>query len=140
MTDENCIFCKIAHKEIPSDKIYEDENVFAFLDIHPVNKGHALVIPKKHAVNIYDIEDEEISKVIKTAQKIAKQLKVVVKADGINIHMNNEKAGGQAVFHAHIHVIPRHENDGLTHWESCGGYKEGESKEIAKILEDLLSK
>nr|MBP9851547.1 HIT family protein [Candidatus Paceibacterota bacterium] len=110
--EQDCIFCKIIRGEIPSDKVYEDENVFVFLDINPVNKGHTLIIPKKHSTNVYDIEAEDLSNVIKTAQKIAITLKQVLNMDGVNIHMNNEKSGGQAVFHTHIHVIPRYADDG----------------------------
>jgi len=139
MTDDNCIFCKISKKEIPSDMVYENEYVFAFLDIHPVNKGHTLVIPKKHSVNIYDVGELEITEVIKCAKKIIPILKKTVNADGINIHMNNEIAGGQVVFHTHIHIIPRYKNDGLSHWGSCEGYTGGESIALAeKIKIELL--
>jgi len=136
--EQDCIFCKIIRGEIPSDKVYEDENVFVFLDIHPVNKGHTLIIPKKHSTNVYDIEAEDLSNVIKTAQKIAITLKQVLNMDGVNIHMNNEKSGGQAVFHTHIHVIPRYADDGLVHWGSRGAYAEGEAKELAQKINSLL--
>ncbi len=138
MEQDNCIFCKIIKGEIPSDKVYEDENVFAFLDIHPVNKGHTLIIPKKHAVNIYDIEVEEIVEMIKTSKRLAPIIRDTVNAAGMNIHMNNEKAGGQAVFHAHIHLIPRHENDGLTHWPSREAYADGEAVKLAQKITSLV--
>ncbi len=138
MDNNTCIFCKIINGEIPCYKVYEDEKIFAFLDIHPVNKGHTLVVPKKHAVNIYDIEESEIAEMVKTGKKLALKIREVTKAEGMNIHMNNEKAGGQAVFHAHIHLIPRYEGDGLTHWPSKGGYADGEAEELAKDISNLL--
>ncbi|MFM7088531.1 MAG: HIT family protein [Candidatus Paceibacterota bacterium] len=137
MSNENNIFAKIITGEIPCHKVYEDDKVLAFLDIHPVNKGHTLIIPKKHAVNIFDIGEEEIVEMIKVARRLARLIRDVVQADGMNIHMNNEKAGGQAVFHAHIHIIPRHEGDGFTHWPSREGYAEGEAEELIK---EIISK
>ncbi|MBP6866501.1 MAG: HIT family protein [Candidatus Pacebacteria bacterium] len=136
--EQDCIFCKIIRGEIPSDKVYEDENVFVFLDINPVNKGHTLIIPKKHSTNVYDIEAEDLSNVIKTAQKIAITLKQVLNMDGVNIHMNNEKSGGQAVFHTHIHVIPRYADDGLVHWGHRDPYAGNEAKELAQKITSLL--
>lgn len=138
MDNNTCIFCKIINGEIPCYKVYEDEKIFAFLDIHPVNKGHTLVIPKKHAVNIYDIEESEIAEMVKIGKKLALKIREVTKAEGMNIHMNNEKAGGQAVFHAHIHLIPRYEGDGLTHWPSKGSYADGEAEALAKNISNLL--
>ncbi len=118
--------------------MHEDEKTFAFLDIHPVNKGHTLVIPKKHAVNIYDIEESEITEMVKIGKKLALKIREATKAEGMNIHMNNEKAGGQAVFHAHIHLIPRYEGDGLTQWPNKGGYADGEAEELVKDISNLL--
>lgn len=138
MENDTCIFCKIIAGEIPCYKVYEDGKTLAFLDIHPVNKGHTLVIPKKHAVNIYDIETEEIAEMVKTGKILAPIIRDVVNAAGMNIHMNNEKAGGQAVFHAHIHLIPRHENDGLTHWPSREAYTDGEAVKLAQKITLLL--
>ncbi|MFN4181583.1 MAG: HIT family protein [Candidatus Paceibacteria bacterium] len=131
------MFCKIIAGDIPCYKVYEDEKTLAFLDIHPVNKGHTLVIPKKHAVNIYDIETEEIAEVVKTSKRLAPIIRDTVNAAGMNIHMNNEKAGGQAVFHAHIHLIPTHENDGLTHWPSRVSYA---SEEAEGLIQKIVAK
>jgi histidine triad (HIT) family protein len=111
------LFLKIIKEELPSYKIYEDEHTYAFLTIGPNTKGHTLVIPKKYAENIYDIDEDSLSHVIKSVQKVAKLLKESLKADGIKIAQNNEVAGGQAVFHLHFHVIPRYRGDGLTDWE-----------------------
>lgn len=136
-TDQNCIFCKIVRGEISSHKVYEDEATFAFLDIRPNNPGHTLVIPKEHTPNIYEISEETFEAVTKTAKKVAIAVKRGVQADGINIGMNNDKAAGQIIFHAHIHVIPRFETDGFKHWTQKE-YKQGEAEEVkAKILEAL---
>ena len=101
-----CVFCKIVKNEIPTDKIYEDEKFFAFLDINPVNPGHILVVPKIIMKNIYSLPDEilcDIGSVIKNSRRRQKS----VNADGINIIMNNDRAAGQIVPHAHFHIIPR---------------------------------
>jgi histidine triad (HIT) family protein len=135
---ENCIFCKIVKGELPATKIYEDDKVLAFLDIAPVNIGHTLVIPKEHFVNIYETPEDIIGKMMHTAKGVAHALKKEVGADGTNITMNNEKAAGQVVFHAHIHIIPRLENDGFGTWKGKRGYNEGEASEIAtKIIRAL---
>ena len=107
-----CIFCKILEGKIPSYKVYEDENVYAFLDITQGTKGHTLVIPKKHVKNIYEIDEETIQRVFKVVPKIAKALKKTFNPIGLNIINNNDKPL-QSVFHFHIHLIPRYENDGM---------------------------
>lgn len=131
---ENCIFCKIVKKEIPASIIYEDEYTLAFLDVAPANIGHSLVIPKKHYTDIHDTPDKLMGKIMEVAKKISSAIKKGVNADGINIYMNNEKAAFQAVFHAHIHVIPRFINDGLPEFHSKRSYKEGESKEVTEKI------
>ncbi len=110
---DNCIFCKIIKGEIPSSKVYEDDKFIAFMDINPIAIGHTLVIPKAHCVNILDMP-EDISKDIYTVtSKVAKAIKKAFNADGVNVMQFNEKAAGQEVFHSHIHIIPRYENDNL---------------------------
>jgi len=132
-----CIFCKIVSGEIPSKKIYEDDHTLAFLDIRPVNPGHTLVIPKDHFENIYTLPDETLARLSLTTKKVALALKDALDADGINLNMNNEAGAGQVIFHAHIHVIPRKPNDGLTLWPQKD-YKEGEAESIAqKIIESI---
>lgn len=106
--EADCIFCKIIKNEIPSVKVYEDNETLAFLDIRPNSRGHILVIPKSHFENIYGLPVETWCHMNITAQKIAMALKNSLSADGINIVMNNESRAGQLVFHAHIHVIPRY--------------------------------
>lgn len=135
---ENCIFCKIVKGEIPSNKIYENNDVLVFLDIAPVNLGHSLIIPKKHFANIYETPEEILIEMIKTAKIISKAVKSELKADGINVTMNNDPAAGQVVFHSHIHVIPRLATDGFGVWHGRRPYKEREKEEIAKKITGAL--
>lgn len=129
-----CIFCKIVKGEIPSNKVYEDKDTLAFLDIAPVNIGHVLVIPKKHFANIYETPEETLVQMIKVSKKIAHAVKSETKADGVNITMNNEPAAGQVVFHTHIHIIPRLKADGFGLWHGKRTYSEGEANEVAKKI------
>jgi len=131
-----CIFCKIINKEIPSNIIYEDDKTLAFLDNHPVNNGHTIVISKKHFENILDLEKSYLNACFETVQKISKAVKEGVNAEGFNILMNNLKASGQVIFHTHIHIIPRFENDGLKLW----GGKDYNPGENLKILNSIKSK
>ena len=133
-TMDDCIFCKIVKGEIPSTKVYEDENTLAFLDIKPVNIGHILVIPKKHFKNIYDTPDEVLSELIKISKKISIAVKKSLGADGVNVTMNNEPASGQIIFHTHIHIIPRIEGDGFGVWHGKRDYNEDEKNEVAQKI------
>ena len=108
---ENCIFCKIANGEVPSKTIYEDEDFRVILDIEPASKGHALILPKKHYANIYELEEETASKVFVLAKKMAENMTKALKCDGFNILQNNGEVAGQSVFHFHIHLIPRYKDD-----------------------------
>ena len=110
---ENCIFCKIANGEIPSATLYEDEDFRVILDLGPASKGHALILPKTHAANIYEISDEMAAKAMVLAKKMASKLTEVLNCDGFNIVQNNGEAAGQTVFHFHMHLIPRYKNDGV---------------------------
>ncbi|WP_221288086.1 HIT family protein [Stygiolobus caldivivus] len=107
---DSCVFCKIVKGELKSQKVYEDENVIAFLDINPIHKGHTLVISKKHYDNIYEIPEEELEKLIVVVKKVAIAIKKLG-ADGVNIVQNNDEAAGQRVFHIHFHVVPRYHGD-----------------------------
>ena len=110
---ENCIFCKIANGGIPSATLYEDEDFRVILDLGPASKGHALILPKTHAANIYEISDEIAAKAMVLAKKMASKLTEVLNCDGFNIVQNNGEAAGQTVFHFHMHLIPRYKNDGV---------------------------
>jgi histidine triad (HIT) family protein len=105
--DPNNIFAKILRGELPAYKVYEDEKAFAFLDIMPRAPGHTLVIPKAPARNILDIDADALAELIKTTQKIARAAVKAFDADGLTVQQFNEPAGGQVVFHLHVHVIPR---------------------------------
>ncbi len=133
----NCIFCKIVGGEIPSYKIYEDKDTFAFLDIHPVNPGHTLVIPKAHSYNILDIDPKDWLAVSDTVRKISRILHDAIQADGINLQMNNREHAGQVVDHPHVHVIPRYKGDGLPHWPGKT-YKAGEAEELLKKIQAVM--
>ncbi|MFA6397433.1 MAG: HIT family protein [Candidatus Paceibacterota bacterium] len=136
---ENCLFCKIIKKEIDSSIIYEDDKFIAILDISPINIGHSLLIPKEHSVNIFDIKEETLSEAAPILKKLSLAIKKAVDADGINIHMNNEEAGGQAIMHTHFHVIPRYKDDGIVQWKSVRGYSgEDEEQEIIIKIKSAL--
>ena len=105
--DEQNVFAKILRGEMPCHKVYEDEATLAFMDIMPRGEGHTLVIPKAPARNILDADPEALAAVIKTAQKVARAVKKAFDADGVTVQQFNEAAGGQVVFHLHVHVIPR---------------------------------
>lgn len=107
---ENCIFCKIINKEIPSFKVYEDEQVYAFLTITPSTKGHTLMIPKTHNEDIYDLSEEAAANLFKAVPKVANAIKKAFNPIGLNI-VNNNRRPHQEVFHYHIQLIPRYEDD-----------------------------
>ena len=108
---ENCIFCKIANGEIPAATLYEDEDFRVILDLGPASKGHALILPKAHAANIYELPDEMAAKVMVLAKKMATAMTEALKCDGFNIVQNNGECAGQTVFHFHMHLIPRYASD-----------------------------
>lgn len=134
---ENCLFCKIAEKKIPAKIVYEDNKTLAFLDIHPVNPGHTLVIPKSHSQDLFSIEEKDLHSVYDTVKKVATALLDTIGAEGVNIEMNNKSSAGQVIFHSHVHVIPRFSNDGLKHWGSKE-YQKGQAEEIQERLKKKL--
>ncbi len=136
MTD--CLFCKIISGEIPSTKVYEDDTVLAFLDIHPVNIGHTLVIPKSHHINLYETPDPTLAQMISVAKKLSIAIKSALNTDGINIEMNNDSVAGQIIFHTHIHIVPRFSGDGFTHWNGARPYRETEMAEVAQKITAVL--
>lgn len=108
-----CIFCRILAGEIPCSKVYEDALFIAFLDIRPVHKGHLLVVPKRHFINLFDTPDMEAEAIYKVTRELSKAVMEATGCDGINVVQNNNAAAGQEVFHSHLHIIPRFETDGL---------------------------
>ncbi|MGN0252055.1 MAG: HIT family protein [Oliverpabstia sp.] len=108
---DNCIFCKIAAGEIPSATLYEDEEFRVILDLGPASKGHALILPKQHYANLYELPDELAEKVIRLAKKMVIAMTKALQCDGFNVVQNNGEAAGQTVFHFHMHLIPRYKED-----------------------------
>ena len=119
MKDCNCIFCKIANGEIPSTTLYEDEDFRVILDLGPATRGHALLLPKEHYKNLFELDDEIASKVLGIAKKVGAKMAKALHADGFNLVQNNGEAAGQTVFHFHMHLIPRYEGDnaGIAAWK-----------------------
>ncbi|MGN0511129.1 MAG: HIT family protein [Lachnospiraceae bacterium] len=109
----DCIFCKIANGEIPAATIYEDDEFRVILDLGPASKGHALILPKEHAANIYELPDELAAKAMILAKKMATKMTEKLGCDGFNIAQNNGEVAGQTVFHFHMHLIPRYADDGV---------------------------
>lgn len=122
MKDENCIFCKILAGEIPSTAVYEDDDFKAILDVNPAARGHVIILPKNHAANIYELPDEDASKIMVVAKKIATAIEKAYHCDGVNILQNNGEAAGQTVFHLHVHVIPRFKGRYSEYWMETGRY------------------
>lgn len=112
MKDANCIFCKIANGEIPSKTLYEDERFRVILDLGPATKGHALVLPKAHYADLYELPEELAGEAMKLAQKMAVKMTEKLKCEGFNLIQNNGDMAGQTVFHFHMHMIPRYQADG----------------------------
>lgn len=133
MRDSNCIFCKIANGEIPSATLYEDEDFRVILDLSPASKGHALILPKEHYANLFELDDEVASKVLLVAKRVVTKMKEVLNCDGYNLVQNNGESAGQTVNHFHLHLIPRYEGDNVgLQWEP-GTLSE-------EVKEEILSK
>ncbi len=130
---DSCIFCKIVRGDLPSYKVYEDEHVLAFLDIHPTNHGHTLVIPKAHVGNIFEIAPEEWARVTEATRMLAGVIEKSLDAKGINLMMNNREHAGQIVDHAHMHIIPRFTGDAHRQW-SHSAYKDDEAQHIQEKI------
>jgi len=115
-SDQSCIFCKIVTKLAEASVIYENESVMAFLDIRPLNRGHTLVIPKEHYVDIFDIPKKLLGEIHVVSKEIAPAIEATTKADGISIIQQNGEAAGQDIFHLHVHIVPRFEGQKLPHF------------------------
>lgn len=133
MLDDNCIFCKIAAGEIPSETVYEDEQFRAILDLGPASAGHTLILPKAHFKDVTEISDEYAANVLKVAAKLGKAMKKGLGCEGFNLVQNNGEAAGQTVFHFHMHIIPRYKNDTVNI-----AWKQNEADEA--VIEDIKSK
>jgi histidine triad (HIT) family protein len=109
----DCVFCKIVAGQIPSTRVYEDEHTLAFMDIGHVNPGHTLVAVKKHAANVFELEETQAEAVARAIVKISRALKKTFEPEGLSVYQANGKAAGQTVFHYHVHLLPRHAGDGM---------------------------
>lgn len=136
MRKEDCIFCKIAAGEIPSATLYEDEDFRVILDIEPASKGHALILPKEHYANLYELDDEIAAKVLVLAKKLVAALTDILKCDGYNIVQNNGQAAGQTVFHYHMHLIPRYEDDTVKIGWAPGKLDENFKRELLEKIRE----
>ena len=134
MIKDDCIFCKIANGVIPTNSIYEDDKFRVILDLSPATKGHALILPKEHFANIYELPDEWAAQVMVLAKKMAMTMTEKLKCDGFNLVQNNHECAGQTVFHFHYHLIPRYIGDGQDiQWNPTKPTEE-ELKEVYNIL------
>jgi len=135
----DCLFCKIIKGEIPCQKVYEDGDVFAFLDIQPVNVGHTLVVPKAHFANCGETPDEALAAVMNVAKRVGAAALKVTGAQGYNVGINCGAVAGQVIMHTHVHVMPRFEGDGLAHWPKKTVSKEEMEKAAAGIAAALTA-
>lgn len=135
MKKADCIFCKLANGEIPTNSIYEDDDFKVILDASPATKGHALILPKEHFDNLYEVDDAVAAKIMPLAKKLANNMKEKLHCDGINVLQNNGEAAGQTVFHLHVHLIPRTTGDNaILEWNHLS-LSDDEMKEIKRELE-----
>ena len=136
MKNKDCIFCKIANGEIPSTTLYEDEEFRVILDMGPATRGHALLLPKEHYADLFELDDETASKVLIRAKRIARRMKDALGADGFNLVQNNGEAAGQTVFHFHMHLIPRYREDHAGILWKPGTVTPEEMKKIKELVDD----
>lgn len=137
MKDDACIFCRIAAGEIPSKTLYEDEEFIVILDLGPATKGHALILPKNHYRNFFELPEDQAAKAMVLAKKMAIQMRERLHCDGFNLVQNNEEVAGQTVFHFHVHLIPRYHGDGQMIGWKPGKLEETELEAVRKeITED----
>ncbi len=129
-----CIFCKIIDGEIPSATIYEDEDFKVIMDISPAAAGHAIMLPKKHFANLYELDDQTASRALIVARKVATAMREELGCDGLNVLQNNGEAAGQTVFHYHIHLIPRMKEDTVNLSWQQKSYADGEAARIAEAI------
>ncbi len=109
----DCVFCKIVAGQIPSTRVFEDGHTLAFMDLGQVNPGHVLVAVKKHAENIYELDDEQAAAVARASTRVSRAIREAFKPEGLSVYQANGKAAGQTVFHYHVHLLPRHAGDGM---------------------------
>ena len=134
MKKDDCIFCKLANGEIPTNTIYEDEDFRVILDAAPATRGHSLIIPKEHFDNLFEMDDDHLKKTMPLAKKVAEKMRAALSCDGINVLQNNGEVAGQTVFHFHVHLIPRYaDGRNILAW----AHEEFSELEIAEIKREL---
>jgi histidine triad (HIT) family protein len=131
---DNCIFCKIIAGEIPSAVLYEDEDFKAIMDISPAAKGHTVILSKRHAANLFELDENTAVKALPVARKLAKAMQAELHCDGINLLQNNGEAAGQTIFHFHMHLIPRYHGDQVKTTWLPGKYEDGEAAALAAAI------
>jgi histidine triad (HIT) family protein len=131
---DDCVFCRIAAGELPCFMLHEDDRVVAFLDINPVNPGHALVVTKRHSADLFETPDDDLQAVMPVVRRVACAVRRVLEPDGINLHQANGPGAAQSVFHFHMHVVPRRLGDGLSmNWP----LRPGDKAALASVAEAL---
>ncbi|UCG56218.1 MAG: HIT family protein [Phycisphaerales bacterium] len=134
MNEDDCLFCKMVARQIPVTKIYEDEQVLAFLDIHPVSDGHTLVVPRQHFRRLHDCPPELLGQVASRLGNVARAVVAATEADGYNLLCNNGRAAGQIIEHLHFHIIPRKTADGVFDRWPSHEYPEGRIEAVAEAI------
>lgn len=136
--NQDCIFCKIIAGQIPSAKIYDRGGIYAFLDIAPVNKGHALVVPKTHHATLFDLPEDLGRELVGALKTVGRAVMAGTGASGLNVGMNNFESAGQLVHHAHFHLIPRHSGDGLTLWTQHAYESVEDMQKLAQAIRSAI--
>jgi histidine triad (HIT) family protein len=134
MAHDDCIFCKVLDGELPSEKVYEDEHTVAVMDINPWTRGHAVVIPRRHAKDVFEISDDDLSAVIHAAKRLATMMRDTLGCDGVNLLQSNGAAAWQTIFHLHFHVIPRYDDDPL---ELPTRPRPAQPEELAEVAKEI---
>lgn len=135
---DDCLFCKLSRGEIPSARVFENDQLIAFLDINPVNKGHVLIVPREHADTLFDVRPELGSVLLEAMQRVGRAVMKATNAEGLNVMQNNFAAAGQQVGHVHWHLIPRHAGDGHSHWAQGRYADDGEMRAVAEAIKKQL--
>ena len=133
-----CVFCKIANRELPAEVLFENDRVLSILDIHPINYGHALVMPKHHCVDFLSVQDADLREVTHVTQLVAQALVKALDLEGFNIFSNNGKVAGQSVFHFHMHVTPRYPDDNIKFVLQLKKYQNGASATYAELIRQSM--
>jgi histidine triad (HIT) family protein len=135
MKDENCIFCLLAGGDIPTATLYEDDQFRVILDAGPATKGHALILPKQHYANIFEIDENVLRDLIVLGKKVAAAMKETLGCDGVNLVQNNGECAGQTVFHFHMHLIPRYADDSIMMGWKPGSLQDEDKAQILDLFE-----